>query len=161
MRSQIVKGRAPRGGALRQIASSKAPQPGEPGAPPRIVWLPPSRCTEADPSMPRPAPSARSSAILMQRAAAPSRCLETLRAVSAASAGRALPGKATLNAVGDGTGLSGHQLPDARSLMIVGPSRQGILDRRFDKVPHQPKRHERYQPDKHDPAHVKTLLSHA
>jgi len=29
-----------------------------------------------------------------------------------------------------------------------GPSRQGILDRRFDKVAHQPKRHDRYQADK-------------
>jgi hypothetical protein len=37
-------------------------------------------------------------------------------------------------------------------------SRQRILDRRLDKVPHQPKRHDRYQADKHDPAHAETSL---
>jgi hypothetical protein len=38
------------------------------------------------------------------------------------------------------------------------PSRQGILDRRFDKVAHQPKRHDRYQADNQYPAHGETPL---
>jgi len=55
------------------------------------------------------------------------------------------------------------QLPDARlctssDVDRVCRLRQGILDRRLNKVSHQPKRHDRYQADKHDPAHAETPL---